>query len=974
MVSKTEKEEVMRTIKDLNKSFLILFLLIFTFGYFSIASAQSSAARDLNRKGVQAIDSGHHQDAVQYLKEAMSLEPKWGEPVYNAGRLMRLRTQNETAYNLFKKAYMLEPKNSKYLEEYTKGLVEKLNQAKAQNNRTEIYSYSEEIIKINPSKLDIGLELLNRHKKDGNQRKALDLAKKLIDENPRMRIKYQSEEMGRIYLYLAEYYFDKNELAEAKLNSDNSLKFTLPPSANARELSAKIRAAQTKKVDGLIANAEAAIKRQDIGAALDYLGDAEKIQPHNARVQALLEEVHTENELAAIIAKAKKHANKDEWLEVRDLLGVVVNEESITPDIKTLYKKAVEEENTVLNAIGQATQLPRDKLSREHIVKEFLERGNAYFKAQNYKDAELNYTKGLTLAKFDKLSHKISKLNNALQEIQEIEHRKETWEKAIETRTIGDYEEVIKLLVTLDRDYNIQLTSYLAEAYWKTGEFKKALDNAQYQLAIQPENNRAKFVAASIYLDQGEKDLAYRYFREIHKDDPDYPELSDKLILASSSKIKHILPFVIIIILLWLSYALYKYLPEYNKNTSIKKANKYLRRDMLKEAIDELMLVRRLPILTAYDAAVISRILAQTYLKKGDYDKAIGESKHLLSLNRNDGEARIWLASAYLGGRILTPESLPELLNLYEKEPRNLALVSLLGRHYTQHKSLPKEGVEILEQWLALEPNNPDVLRPLGRYYLRLTRTDDKAMKVFQKMMEIMTTHNAIEPEFLLGVARIHMKMRQFDDCLQLCEQVINADVNNELVHAILLDVYTQKNELHNLLEIYSNFLKENPYNVAFQNGLVAAREKISSLEKAQQSREAQMVRDREMQQRREQREALVRQRQEEQLRAQQEAEQQEILQEEPQEPEVTGEEVVAENVNVEPVVDAEEGAEVEQEVGDLGAEGANVEPVESVEEVPQNTYVPLRPKVDDDITCPNCQEKNKANAYVCEQCGGNLF
>jgi tetratricopeptide (TPR) repeat protein len=175
---------------------------------------------------------------------------------------------------------------------------------------------------------------------------------------------------------------------------------------------------------------------------------------------------------------------------------------------------------------------------------------------------------------------------------------------------------------------------------------------------------------------------------------------------------------------------------------------------------------------------------------------------------------------------MVSPESLPELLRLYAKDSRNIALVSLLGSHYTQQKTLSKDGVKILEQWLNLDPNNPEVLKPLGRYYLKKGRSDEKAVKVFQRMMD----HGSPEPEFLLGVAKIHLKLRQFDECLQLCEQVINADVNNEFVHQVLLEAYHKQNKLDDLLAIYKNFLQNNPYNVAFQNGLREAQKVADSI------------------------------------------------------------------------------------------------------------------------------------------------
>jgi hypothetical protein len=36
----------------------------------------------------------------------------------------------------------------------------------------------------------------------------------------------------------------------------------------------------------------------------------------------------------------------------------------------------------------------------------------------------------------------------------------------------------------------------------------------------------------------------------------------------------------------------------------------------------------------------------------------------------------------------------------------------------------------------------------------------------------------------------------------------------------VLLEAYSKQNRINDLLEIYRNFLQNNPFNVAFQNGL----------------------------------------------------------------------------------------------------------------------------------------------------------
>jgi hypothetical protein len=211
--------------------------------------------------------------------------------------------------------------------------------------------------------------------------------------------------------------------------------------------------------------------------------------------------------------------------------------------------------------------------------------------------------------------------------------------------------------------------------------------NTQIAACEQPEKTEQNCYWLSL-TEMGNKDIAYKYFNEIRNSDPGYPELNDKLLLSSVSKLKYILPIVAIVILLWISYAIYKYLPEYNKNTSINKAKKYLKKDMIKECIDELTKVRRLPILTAYDSAIIKEFGAAFLNRVFTIKQSV--RVNLFSLNVKDEEAICGLVMLFWAA-MLTPESLPELLNLYKKEPRNL-LWFLCWKHTSPTKITSDEG------------------------------------------------------------------------------------------------------------------------------------------------------------------------------------------------------------------------------------------------------------------------------------------
>lgn len=792
------------------------FLLLFVC---KIAFSQSQQAIELNRQAVQLINAGRHNEAVEKLRQAMQLEPDWAEPHYNAYRLLRLLNRRDDMRRSILRAIERDPENRTYIREYTRILKDSLESAKQENNAELVRRIKREIVTRDHEEVEIGVAYIKDLRERGMEEDAYVLINSLIEKNTNLRTRYDMGYMGKMYLIAAEMEKSRNNISDALRHANHATKFVLPSRDRARNLVSEIRNAQREKVEELVNLAYQYNESGDQQTAIETLQRASEIDPNSERVSSAMEQIATAQDAAKAFADARRLSQRGEWFEAHDLLKFVVSHDPSLPGAKELLQQAERKENEVLEKTGM-TNIPRTTQQRAATVQAILRRGTQLHSAGNISAADTELAGGIAIIDMDSgLEEFRSDYMQIINRIRDIQHEHQLWADGLAAREREDYQKVVEYLTPLPREYNIQLYSYLSEAYYYLDNIDKAMDYARLQLIEQPENNRARFIKASILLEQGNKSAALEHFLEIRASDPSYPGINDKIFMASSSVWIRVLPYVIAALLLWIAWAIYKYLPEYNKNTSIKTAKKLLKKGFAEECIEELIKIKRLPNLTEYDGAIISRLLAEAYLKKGIYDKAVGECKHLISINPKDEQAHEWLGYAYLGRRMLTPESLPELLNIYKKDKKNIALVSLLGSHYTQQKSLSKDGLAVLEQWLELDPNNIEVLKPLGKIYLSKGKSDDKAMKVFNKMIDLGTK----EPEFMLGVAKSHLKLREFDKALKLCEEVINIDVNNVLVHSVLRETYQKQNRMDELLEIYRNFLQNNPYNVAFQDGLKEA-------------------------------------------------------------------------------------------------------------------------------------------------------
>ncbi|MBF0407744.1 MAG: tetratricopeptide repeat protein [Candidatus Riflebacteria bacterium] len=805
-----------------------IFLIVL---FFSAPSLLAQDAKQLNEEGVKAIGLGNFQDARDALLKAMKLDPNWAEPHYNAAKLLKLVKKYDDSKRQLKIAFELEPGNQTYRDAWIVCLKEDIQKAIEAGNLTEAKSLRAKIVELSPQDFDAALELIQDKQKAGDNEGAKKIAKGIAEKNVKSISEYSSPALGQILLILSKLELAENDYKNAKIHAEKASSFPIPDQGSAKTILSDIKAALNKETEGYLRNAKRLMAESENNQALEQIEMGLAIDPTNEELLAEKEMLTSKAEGKDLFIEAKKLAAENKWLQARDFLEAIVVADDKNTEAKALLNKSIAYEKQYQAKLGIAEPLPRNLSGLAGLADSFIRQGKKFSSGSNFKEARSAYNKAMTVIEMDSTLTKLkAEIQPDLEKMDAVDKSKETWEKGVDAYKNQEWEECIKYLELLPADYDIQMHSFLAYCYWKKGEKEKARELAHKSINRQPENNRSRFVLGNILLDEGENATAYKILKEIKDADPEYPGIDDVLARATAFAWGPVvIPVAIVLLLLFTAWVIFQNLPEYRKNEAIRRSKSYLAKQMHKECIDELNRIKRLPNITQYDGGVISRLLAQAYLKTAAYDKAIGECKHLLAITPNDPETHQWLGFAYLGRRMLSPESLPELLALYKTEKKNNALVALLGQHYISQKAHTNEGIEILERWLETEPTHPELLKVLGRFYLQKGRTDATAMKVFQSMMATMKP----EPEFLLGIGKMHLKLKDVESCLKACEQVLSLDVNNEMVHTLLREAYNQKNELPVLVEIYRSFLSENPYNVAFQKGLTEANKLIERNAKA---------------------------------------------------------------------------------------------------------------------------------------------
>jgi tetratricopeptide (TPR) repeat protein len=785
-------------------------------------------ARDLSRKGLTEYQAGNYKEAAELLQKAMQLDPKLHEAFYTYFQLMKSAKKAQEGRKYLKKAYDLEPTNTTYKEEIVKILKEDLAAAKQAKDEVKIDQISANILKVSPEELEFALPMIVKHFEAKEFDQVKSKVQMFLEKNKEELPKYNSAAIGEMYYLVARIEFDEKNYKSALVSAEKATRYPMDRLTEAKELVTKCRKVLSDMVNGYLLAGKKLIGEGQNDKAVDEFNKGLAIDPENQEILSQVELMDDRKSVQDMVANANKVFQDGKMLEARDALEAVLRIQPKNKQVRESLKIAVDFEEKFMKRLGKAEKLPRASSERVSMLEGYLNMGKRFLDVKNYKEAQTAFDRALVVIELDpKLEKYKSRIEAEMSKINAVDHAKQLWEKGREQYKTGEWEECLKTLSQLPQDYTIDILSYIGYCHWKLDDKEKAKEFAHRQVERQPDNNRAKFVLANIFFDAGDNGSANKLTLEIKESDPEYPGIDDLVYKTGALRWGPlVIPLLVIGILLYIAHVIYKNLPEYYKNAGINRGKQLLKKGMFKEAIEALIDVKKMPNVDAYDGAVISRILAQCFLKTAAYDKAIGECKHLLAINPTDPESHSWLGFAYLGRRMVSPESLPELLNLYKSEKNNKALVSLLGQHYTAQKVLTADGVEVLERWHDMDPTNPDVLKALGKFYLQKGRSDATALKVFEAMM----TTSKPEPEFMLGVAKIHLRMGEHEPCLKICENVLSMDVNNELVHPILRECYKKMNKINDLIDIYRAFLAENPYNVAFQKGLIEAQRMAKSM------------------------------------------------------------------------------------------------------------------------------------------------
>jgi len=162
--------------------------------------------------------------------------------------------------------------------------------------------------------------------------------------------------------------------------------------------------------------------------------------------------------------------------------------------------------------------------------------------------------------------------------------------------------------------------------------------------------------------------------------------------------------------------------------------------------------------------------LARSYTRTSRFDRA--EALLERALESDGKNPRLWLELAFARERRKdVPGAEQAARQSLDLEPRNGQALNFLGYLYADYKVKVDQAVPLIEQALALDPDNPYYIDSLGWAYYRLGRLED-ARGQLEKAIAL----GGDEPEVLEHLGDVYVALARKDDAKSLYQKALQLD------------------------------------------------------------------------------------------------------------------------------------------------------------------------------------------------------
>ena len=216
------------------------------------------------------------------------------------------------------------------------------------------------------------------------------------------------------------------------------------------------------------------------------------------------------------------------------------------------------------------------------------------------------------------------------------------------------------------------------------------------------------------------------------------------------------------------------------------------------------------------DARETMRLLptfALALVEMEEFDEAQKVCAKILGAMPEHRQTRIQNARALFGRGFFPQNALKHFRELLDSEYRTEENTRFAGEQVVEQEFRGEDAIPILKHYLALD-SSPTKARQM---LLGMVHREKRMDKQVVELMLLEIQHSPKDVRLRLKLAEHFLEKGDTEECIRLCEEVINLDVTDKKLHKILMDAYKAQNNLSSLKPIYDSLIQTYPNSIVIQ-------------------------------------------------------------------------------------------------------------------------------------------------------------
>lgn len=780
------------------KLFIYTFILIL----FSITNWASY------EKGLEMYQLNRVRDAAQAFHKAIEKKEQLGNSNFYLARILQKSNENQKSLKYFLKAIKYKSNHEDLSTRFSE-LLSKLKKSLPYSQHKAIYesAYSKKL--FHP---DIVYYMIKQAHNRVDYQTILEIYEEVRSSDYFTSYRSNSKQnTSFIYYYIALAFLnEKKDNTKALKFSQLSLKYENDFKA-AKSLFTKLRSRLKKRFKIYFEKGTELMIDKQFDKAKEKFEMALAVDPESQEIKAAISSVKAAKKSFKYTKEAEDLIDKNQLTKALKPLKWAI----------TLYDKNFKAKSLLERTKKQITENMVLKESNDNktfnIDNQFFKltkQADNFFDLKEYSEAIEKYEEAAKLKPNDvrvkqRLKECINgqKFSNKFQKAKEL-HSAQKFAKAATL-----FQEILN-----NNYYYEGIDFLLVDAFYQSKNYSKAVKHGNKILSTQPRNNEVLYlIGASTYYEKpGDKealDLAIDYMGRAVDINSSYLDSKSKLRRMQREKYT---PFVIA---LFAGIALLLIIVWFIKTKGLRQKAKFLRKMdkfLEKQQFDKIVGLYPESLyveISMMESLTLTPTFIRAFVEIGDYSTAINHGTQFLKTQKNHKQVMISLGRSFQAIEKIDSYTIQFCLAVIGSEYATNDFITYVGKKCFDQGIDDKKYDPIFLEYSRLYPEHAECRALLLKHLKDSTRISPQMVELLKTQVE----HDAKDTRSRLQLAEYYLSKRQIEDCISLCEEVINLNVTEKKLHVLLFDAYEKMGNIEELTPIYQSLLEVYPNSTVLQ-------------------------------------------------------------------------------------------------------------------------------------------------------------